>query len=100
MTDDAHGPAARTCASSTGRKISVFFAHWCSLMACSHAFHLAGESRKVRTGTIPAERIPARRPESGFATMGSTQWVSKGTSRSEEHTSELQSRQYLVCRLL
>src|SRR3712207_8150131 len=24
----------------------------------------------------------------------------KGTSRSEEHTSELQSRQYLVCRLL
>src|SRR3712207_8916819 len=25
---------------------------------------------------------------------------SKGTPRSEEHTSELQSRQYLVCRLL
>src|SRR3712207_8331422 len=24
----------------------------------------------------------------------------KGTTRSEEHTSELQSRQYLVCRLL
>src|SRR3712207_8834199 len=26
--------------------------------------------------------------------------VRSGTSRSEEHTSELQSRQYLVCRLL
>src|SRR3712207_7644853 len=26
--------------------------------------------------------------------------VAVGTSRSEEHTSELQSRQYLVCRLL
>src|SRR3712207_7384955 len=26
--------------------------------------------------------------------------ASRGTSRSEEHTSELQSRQYLVCRLL
>src|SRR3712207_7325994 len=26
--------------------------------------------------------------------------VSKGVPRSEEHTSELQSRQYLVCRLL
>src|SRR3712207_8056901 len=26
--------------------------------------------------------------------------VSAGTTRSEEHTSELQSRQYLVCRLL
>src|SRR3712207_7154162 len=26
--------------------------------------------------------------------------VERGTDRSEEHTSELQSRQYLVCRLL
>src|SRR3712207_7283814 len=30
----------------------------------------------------------------------SVQWVLWGYSRSEEHTSELQSRQYLVCRLL
>src|SRR3712207_8386725 len=28
------------------------------------------------------------------------QWVSPKRLRSEEHTSELQSRQYLVCRLL
>src|SRR3712207_8711849 len=27
-------------------------------------------------------------------------WVGNGVVRSEEHTSELQSRQYLVCRLL
>src|SRR3712207_7127058 len=27
-------------------------------------------------------------------------WASPGPERSEEHTSELQSRQYLVCRLL
>src|SRR3712207_7108464 len=27
-------------------------------------------------------------------------WVKKNNVRSEEHTSELQSRQYLVCRLL
>src|SRR5258707_2895495 len=27
-------------------------------------------------------------------------WKHQSTSRSEEHTSELQSRQYLVCRLL
>src|SRR3712207_7353139 len=27
-------------------------------------------------------------------------WLSEGVARSEEHTSELQSRQYLVCRLL
>src|SRR3712207_7330593 len=29
-----------------------------------------------------------------------TSWISVVNSRSEEHTSELQSRQYLVCRLL
>src|SRR5438445_10155795 len=28
------------------------------------------------------------------------QWLTTVTARSEEHTSELQSRQYLVCRLL
>src|SRR3712207_8642197 len=27
-------------------------------------------------------------------------WINVGDPRSEEHTSELQSRQYLVCRLL
>src|SRR3712207_7979931 len=27
-------------------------------------------------------------------------WLAAATTRSEEHTSELQSRQYLVCRLL
>src|SRR5258707_5908673 len=30
----------------------------------------------------------------------STSWPSPADRRSEEHTSELQSRQYLVCRLL
>src|SRR3712207_7026725 len=29
-----------------------------------------------------------------------SRWPSRGGPRSEEHTSELQSRQYLVCRLL
>src|SRR3712207_7394198 len=29
-----------------------------------------------------------------------TEWSDCGQERSEEHTSELQSRQYLVCRLL
>src|SRR3712207_8015196 len=29
-----------------------------------------------------------------------TVWDAEGWTRSEEHTSELQSRQYLVCRLL
>src|SRR3712207_8708922 len=40
-----------------------------------------------------ADRVPHRVPESGALPAVST-------VRSEEHTSELQSRQYLVCRLL
>src|SRR5258707_11446714 len=32
--------------------------------------------------------------------LGYTRFVAQGGDRSEEHTSELQSRQYLVCRLL
>src|SRR3712207_7278393 len=36
-------------------------------------------------------------PASGSATLNTSV---AGTRRSEEHTSELQSRQYLVCRLL
>src|SRR3712207_8154559 len=39
-------------------------------------------------------------PQKGGWDQGST-WIGAGRScRSEEHTSELQSRQYLVCRLL
>src|SRR3712207_7107342 len=40
---------------------------------------------------------PSRCAPPGTSTTGSPGY---GTVRSEEHTSELQSRQYLVCRLL
>src|SRR3712207_8450620 len=46
-------------------------------------------------GRSPAERNSRRRPAGGSA-RGTPQ----RKRRSEEHTSELQSRQYLVCRLL
>src|SRR3712207_8927937 len=36
----------------------------------------------------------------GAQGIAKTHTVAKGETRSEEHTSELQSRQYLVCRLL
>src|SRR3712207_9571807 len=39
------------------------------------------------------------RPASDHVALG-RRLVAPGGSRSEEHTSELQSRQYLVCRLL
>src|SRR3712207_7250656 len=44
------------------------------------------------SGSPPASARPWRRSSS----VGRRRWV----ARSEEHTSELQSRQYLVCRLL
>src|SRR3712207_7694449 len=45
--------------------------------------------------TMPGERV--NRPTFGVGVQG---YVFEPLSRSEEHTSELQSRQYLVCRLL
>src|SRR5258707_3713929 len=57
---------------------------------------LARESalRRTQTGAEPIKRPPVIRAPTAVPlrrTIG---------SRSEEHTSELQSRQYLVCRLL
>src|SRR3712207_7512699 len=46
----------------------------------------------------PAARRRRGRLERRSARAGRTGLITKG--RSEEHTSELQSRQYLVCRLL
>src|SRR3712207_7723761 len=46
------------------------------------------------TGLLDAGH-PGRALEAGAPRLGTT-----GQRRSEEHTSELQSRQYLVCRLL
>src|SRR3712207_7683534 len=50
-----------------------------------------------------AFRIKAINPKAKIFFYVSRAWlngVEYGTPRSEEHTSELQSRQYLVCRLL
>src|SRR3712207_7827510 len=50
-----------------------------------------GELAHLRIGRHPAERVDANLADAGHAAQ---------VARSEEHTSELQSRQYLVCRLL
>src|SRR5258707_2020568 len=49
------------------------------------------DSRCTRTATAPSRRGRSRQERPGRAPR---------RARSEEHTSELQSRQYLVCRLL
>src|SRR3712207_8148963 len=59
-------------------------------------------------GPLPCERraraaCPASRqarPVSGRGASCQNQQRAESVARSEEHTSELQSRQYLVCRLL
>src|SRR3712207_8862014 len=56
---------------------------------------LAGRVRPCQMAPLPppGRRCPSRRSRNSRPTF------TRG-SRSEEHTSELQSRQYLVCRLL
>src|SRR3712207_8402977 len=51
----------------------------------------------------PVQQRPGHRPQAGVGGQppeGVGQAVVLARLRSEEHTSELQSRQYLVCRLL
>src|SRR3712207_9471527 len=47
-----------------------------------------------------ADFAPLGRPEQRLLRLPSSRLLFPLASRSEEHTSELQSRQYLVCRLL
>src|SRR3712207_6913885 len=72
----------------------------CFEEARSHV--LPGEPHGTRTGWLA---MPFGRPQRAYgmaisATIGSFEGPRWCSSRSEEHTSELQSRQYLVCRLL
>src|SRR3712207_7771200 len=62
-----------------------------------------------RSAAEPAGRVGGRGMDLGLegqvvavtgAGSGIGRAIADGRSRSEEHTSELQSRQYLVCRLL
>src|SRR5258707_4918288 len=58
--------------------------------------------RDVRNATLPVFDVLAARKTVALdaAALGGRQITIDHLERSEEHTSELQSRQYLVCRLL
>src|SRR3712207_8374079 len=66
----------------------------------SHLGPLSGHSRRC-SGRRPAGRRapPGRAGRAGDRLVGGGLRAAR-LKRSEEHTSELQSRQYLVCRLL
>src|SRR3712207_9007718 len=53
-------------------------------------------ARVVLVAPPTTTRTPSRAPITAWRRPRTSMWL----SRSEEHTSELQSRQYLVCRLL
>src|SRR2546422_3199178 len=61
-------------------------------------------SASTRAGSARRRRPPARSPRTWSSTSSrgrdSRKRGSRSVSRSEEHTSELQSRLHLVCRLL
>src|SRR3712207_9561234 len=57
-------------------------------------------TRRARPTSPSSARTPRRSSSSAPSARSSTTTPRSSTRRSEEHTSELQSRQYLVCRLL
>src|SRR3712207_7258958 len=64
-------------------------------------FRSKQEIAALKPNELTRERIPSANDELGNvvqATASATHTIM--AARSEEHTSELQSRQYLVCRLL
>src|SRR3712207_7647745 len=64
---------------------------------------LAGPQYPGLHATEPGEQLPAPRVLDGLQLVLQTLSLpafTRQVGRSEEHTSELQSRQYLVCRLL
>src|SRR3712207_7047103 len=59
-----------------------------------------GAAQRGRDGRLGRRTAATRRHSQGGTVPCSRSSATSPASRSEEHTSELQSRQYLVCRLL
>src|SRR3712207_8983097 len=88
-----HSPTTSRILVSRGgsvENLNVCVRHGCTPKRC-----------QIRAMVVCEMGVPS--PASAEASSREDQWVTPkavGGSRSEEHTSELQSRQYLVCRLL
>src|SRR3712207_7363885 len=65
-----------------------------------HTTDLRVEGRRDRCDQLPAAHVVGEEVAARGRVAGSRHLTGGPCLRSEEHTSELQSRQYLVCRLL
>src|SRR3712207_8186555 len=63
-------------------------------------FNTDAAIKKLRAKGVPSNKLLLGVGFYGRGWSGVSQSAPGGPARSEEHTSELQSRQYLVCRLL
>src|SRR3712207_7750339 len=66
--------------------------------SCGHVFEESKKKEQDSSGLKENRDLWNR--QSGHNRGEEARWDSQAQNRSEEHTSELQSRQYLVCRLL
>src|SRR3712207_7538127 len=57
-------------------------------------------AKRIRDPAARLHALSGSRTTNGLWSITTKGAHERGTARSEEHTSELQSRQYLVCRLL
>src|SRR3712207_8541370 len=76
--------------------MSFFFNDTATTEIYTLSLHDALPILLVGASGLIGSAVAARLREDGHEIVG----VGRGSARSEEHTSELQSRQYLVCRLL
>src|SRR5436305_9684096 len=83
---------------------SFFSIYWFRHHRDLHSFPTRRSSDLPRSRPAPTDRPPAhrssRRPRVREPSSPRTTARRRGFPRSEEHTSELQSRPHLVCRLL
>src|SRR3712207_7780654 len=81
---------------------STLFPYTTLFRSAQHGGERVGEPGRDRADAEQDRAVERRRLGSGRTTDGGQERARKAgeDERSEEHTSELQSRQYLVCRLL
>src|SRR3712207_6849900 len=72
--------------------------HVSETCGCGPGYNAAFAAADTRLTRVMADRV-LEKLSPGLVVIGVSQWE-LSDARSEEHTSELQSRQYLVCRLL